>query len=60
MLIGQQVLVVQVVEEVARRHLAILVGYQNHVAAALNQVDALSAKGRRERPPHPLIFADFS
>ncbi len=66
MQIGQQVLVVKVVVEVARRQLAILVGYQNHVAAALNKMDALSAKGGHcvlspyGLNPDPLIFADFS
>ncbi len=42
MLIGHQLL--QDVEEVAHPHPVIAVEYQNHAAAVLNQVDALSAK----------------
>jgi len=42
MLIGQRVPLA--VEEVARHHPVIAVEYQNHAAAVLNQVDALSAK----------------
>jgi hypothetical protein len=44
MLIGHLVLVVEAVEEVAPHHLVMRVEYQNHVAAVLNKIDALSAK----------------
>jgi hypothetical protein len=51
MLIGQLVLVVEAVEEDARHHLVMRVGYQNRAVNALNQVDAHSAKGGHYVPP---------
>ncbi len=56
MLIGQQVLVVEVVEEDAHHQPVMRVEYQNHVAAALNLVDALSAKGGHCVSPWPPHF----
>jgi len=44
MLIGQQVVQVLAVVVDARHHPVIAVEYQNHAAAVLNQVAALSAK----------------
>jgi hypothetical protein len=56
MLIGQLVLVVEAVEEAAHHHLAMRVGCQNHVADALNQVDALSAKHFLEKSAQKYYF----